>query len=62
MKVWILLEAWDYEGSEIIDVFSTKEAAEAEANSLSNDDRYASFRGPHYHVREFIVREGKVNV
>ena len=52
MNVYILFEAWQYEGEDIIAVYATREAAEAEANLRSDDpDGYYTGR------RSFIVRE-----
>ena len=56
MKVYIVFEHWDYEGSEVKGVFTTQQLADDEVTRLqpSDDDAYYSHRQTYY-VKEYDV-------
>jgi hypothetical protein len=56
--IYLLLQCWDYEGSDVIAAFGTREQAEAEAARLSDGE---SLHGPHdpsYRVQEIALTGG----
>ena len=51
MKVYLVIEHWDYEADEVKSAWATREAAEAEADRLSD---------PNTHRQTFFIREMEV--
>jgi hypothetical protein len=57
MKVYVVLEAWPYDGAEVSAVFLHKETADAYAEGKQTAAGGPNGPGPYYYVSEHEVKE-----
>jgi hypothetical protein len=56
MTVYVLVEHWDWEGDDVIGVYSTEQLASQAASERENDDLLYNSRAT-YQVKEWEVHE-----
>jgi hypothetical protein len=54
MQVWVVLETYPYEGSEVVGVHSTEATADVEAKRLGDKE---DWRNVDYRVKAFEVQQ-----